>query len=94
MTKGLSIHVGVNRLDQNYYHGRFPKLNVCDKDAKSMCELASDKGFERIDSSIRVLIDEDATASRLLNALQHAGRGPDSRRPPANDLFRSRLSNR
>jgi len=48
MFKGISIHIGVNSVDQTHYrNSEFGELNSCIKDAEEMEKIAEFKGFEK-----------------------------------------------
>ncbi|MEL6697900.1 MAG: caspase family protein [Bacteroidota bacterium] len=60
MSKGISLHIGVNYLSQHStdYEGRtLPNLNTCENDAMQMEEIARQEGFEECHS----LFTKDAT---------------------------------
>jgi hypothetical protein len=69
MAHGLSIHVGLNRVDPGQYNGWSGELSGCINDARDMEKIARSRGFKP-----QVLVDEDATAEALLNALTEAAR--------------------
>jgi hypothetical protein len=68
MAKGLSVHIGLNRVDPAHYHGWDGALRACENDARDMCELARQAGFE----SSEVLLTEDATADNVAKAFADA----------------------
>jgi hypothetical protein len=45
-TKGISLHIGLNRVDSTHYQGWDGELNGCENDAKSMAAIARQQGFE------------------------------------------------
>ncbi len=45
MSKAISIHIGLNHIDKNFY-GRDGQLNGCENDATFMQSLAKSRGFE------------------------------------------------
>ena len=77
MAKGISLHIGVNRLDPTKYPliqnspddpaGWVGTLTACEKDAKDMSQIAKENGFEST-----VLLTEDATSENVIKAMQHA----------------------
>jgi metacaspase-1 len=72
MSKAISIHLGLNRVDPVHYGGTFP-LGGCHNDANDMAAIARAAGYQPT-----VLLDGDATATRLTNALRAAERGLSS----------------
>src|SRR5437764_491798 len=68
MSKGSSIYLGLNAVDPNHYGGKYP-LAGCQNDARDMAALARAAGF-----APTVLLDSDATATRLLESLDSAAR--------------------
>jgi hypothetical protein len=69
MAKGLSVHIGLNRVDPAHYHGWDGVLRACENDARSMYELARGARFE----SSEILLSEDGTADRVIDAIAQAG---------------------
>ncbi|HEY5704636.1 MAG TPA: caspase family protein [Terrimicrobiaceae bacterium] len=45
MAKGISIHIGVNKVDPRHYGGWSGHLNACEADAKDLETIANGKGF-------------------------------------------------
>ncbi|UPT71569.1 MAG: caspase family protein [Flavobacterium sp. JAD_PAG50586_2] len=68
MTKGISIHIGLNSIDPNHY-GTNGQLRGCENDAKDMEKLAVKNGF-----SPKVLLTGEATSQRVLSELIIAAR--------------------
>jgi metacaspase-1 len=66
MTTGLSLHIGLNRIDPAHY-GTDGKLGGCVNDARSMHAIATSRGFQST-----LLLDEQATSARLLTWLESA----------------------
>lgn len=66
MSKGHSVHVGLNRVDPAGYEGWDGELNAAVNDARSMQALCAAQGF---DSTL--LLDDAATAGSVL---EHLGR--------------------
>lgn len=66
MPTGISIHVGLNELNEKHYNGRFP-LSGCLADAQAMHDLAGDAGFEP-----RLITAEAATTQAVKNAIADA----------------------
>lgn len=64
MAKGISIHIGLNYIDEDYY-GTNGELFGCINDANDMKGIATKLGY----SSSEVLIDEDATKANVVSAI-------------------------
>src|ERR671918_602507 len=60
MSKGISIHIGLNHVDPKHYQGWDGELNACIADAKDMRALAKKKGF----AGNALLVDGQATAAK------------------------------
>ena len=67
MTKGISLHIGLNRVDPAAYDGWDGALFGCIKDADAMKAIADLQGY----SSLR-LIDSEATSDRVLEEIGRA----------------------
>jgi hypothetical protein len=65
--KGISIHIGLNRVDPDRYQGWDGQLNACENDARSMQAIAEQQGFES-----QLILTEQATASHIRQALAKA----------------------
>src|SRR4030095_14271205 len=65
--KGMSIHIGLNRVNPVHYDGWDGKLNACENDTSLYESLAKKNGFVT-----KTLLNEEATASGVLDALQRA----------------------
>jgi metacaspase-1 len=70
MAKGISLHIGLNRVDPGHYEGWDGVLNACEADAKDMQALAKKQGFK---SNTR-LLTEDATAGAVSEAIAAAAK--------------------
>ena len=68
MAKGISIHIGLNRVDPAQYEGWNGQLNACEADAKDMRNLAKKQGFQ--DQTL--LLSQNATAENVIGAINHA----------------------
>ncbi|WP_410667914.1 caspase family protein [Amycolatopsis sp. cmx-4-68] len=64
MTTGLSIHIGLNRVDPDAYGGWAGELGGCENDANAMTTIATARGF-----SPTTLLNERATSDAVLAAL-------------------------
>jgi hypothetical protein len=74
MAKGISIHIGLNRVDPNHYQDEYGNpwdgaLSGCEGDAADMQALAEKQGF-----STQVLLNEEATAERVSGAISKAAK--------------------
>src|SRR5215212_1220303 len=67
MPKGLSVHIGLNRVDPQHYGGWDGTLAGCVYDANDMAALAKERRFETT-----TLLDEQATAARVVEAIGNA----------------------
>ena len=63
MAMGISIHVGLNRIDPVYY-GAGNELAGCINDARDMQDLAVKQGFQTT-----LMLDEQATAEAVISAI-------------------------
>ncbi|WP_160476553.1 caspase family protein [Cereibacter sphaeroides] len=63
----LSLHVGVNRVDQAHYRNFVQDLEFCVNDAEAMRDLAVQRGYET-----RLLTDAQATREALRGAMTDA----------------------
>ena len=70
MSKGISIHIGLNHVDPKHYQGWDGELNACIADAKDMRALAKKKGF----AGNAMLVDGQATAAAVMAALLSASK--------------------
>lgn len=74
MAKGLSIHIGLNRVDPNHYQDEDGKpwdgaLAGCENDARAMMALAKKRGF-----APTLLLNEQATAAAAAGAISTAAK--------------------
>ena len=67
MARGISLHIGLNRVDPAQYDGWDGALAACEFDANDMKAIADDRGF---DSGI--LLTEQATADAITSAIGRA----------------------
>jgi hypothetical protein len=68
MTKGLSIHIGLNSVDPAHYGGWDGQLTACEADARDMALLAEQRGF----GGNTLLLTKDATVANVTAALTDA----------------------
>lgn len=69
MAKGISLHVGLNRLDPKHYAGWDGKLNACENDARSMEEIAKTMGYRT-----EIRLSEQGTRGAVTEFLTMAAR--------------------
>jgi hypothetical protein len=67
MSKGVSLHIGLNRVDPDHYAGWFGELTACEADAISMKTIAESCGY-----ATRVLLTDSATRTSVGEAIRHA----------------------
>ena len=67
MARGMSLHIGLNRVDPAHYDGWDGALNACEFDAKDMRAIAESCGFET-----RTLMTAEATSDAVLTAISEA----------------------
>lgn len=68
MAQGMSIHIGVDRVDPEHYSGWDGKLVACEKDAQAMAKVAKAQGIRKR----RLLLTGEATAANVTQALAEA----------------------
>jgi hypothetical protein len=67
MARGISLHVGLNRVDPAHYQGWDGALAACEFDAEDMRAIAQARGFEP-----RSLLTREATSEAVLTAIDRA----------------------
>lgn len=67
MAKGISIHIGLNRVDPNHYEGWDGELYACEFDAKDMQAIARSQGFQS-----KLLLTQAATHAKVTQAIVQA----------------------
>ncbi len=72
MAKGISIHIGLNRVDPAHYEGWDGQLAACEADARDMNTIAKAKGY-----LAQQMLTEQATAENVTGALRKAARELD-----------------
>jgi metacaspase-1 len=65
MALGISLHIGLNRVDPAHYQGWDGTLTACEFDANDMRAIAQSQGFEP-----RSLLTKEATAEAVLSAIE------------------------
>jgi hypothetical protein len=78
MAAGISLHIGINRVDPDHYEGWDGALVACEADARDMAALAKKQGF----TSSTLLLTKAATADAVSSAILGAARSLKS-----GDLF-------
>jgi len=61
MPKGVSIHIGVSRVNPRYYEDWYGNLYACEYDAEEMRKIAQSMNYE----SSTLILNEDATISHI-----------------------------
>jgi metacaspase-1 len=67
MGQGISLHIGLNRVDPAHYNGWDGALNACEFDANDMQAVAESRGFQT-----NKLLTEEATADAVIAAIEQA----------------------
>ncbi len=67
MSKGISLHIGLNRVDPAHYEGWSGPLTACENDAHDMAAIAKTAGYES-----RKLLTAEATLRNVRNAFDAA----------------------
>jgi metacaspase-1 len=70
MSTGISVHIGLNRVDPVHYEGWDGTLAACEFDAKDMQAVAKQRGF----ASSTVLLTKQATAAGVTGAILDAAK--------------------
>lgn len=67
MARGMSLHIGLNRVDPAHYDGWDGALIACEFDARDMRAIAEGRGFET-----KTLMTAEASADAVLAAIHEA----------------------
>jgi hypothetical protein len=67
MARGISLHIGLNRVDPGHYNGWDGALTACEFDANDMQAIAASRGFET-----SKLLTAEATADAVITAIERA----------------------
>jgi len=67
MAKGISLHIGLNRVDPAHYDNWDGALSACEFDANDMQALAESRGFET-----SKLLTAEATSEAVIAAIERA----------------------
>lgn len=78
MARGISLHIGLNRVDPKHYAGWEGPLGACEADAEDMRDLAKEQRFE----SSSLLLTTNATRKAVIDGIVDA-----SKKLAAGDLF-------
>ncbi len=70
MSKSISIHIGMEYIDPEYYNGNDGKLATCGKDSLDMQDIAVTQNFE----STQLLLNEGATRDTVKEAIELASK--------------------
>jgi metacaspase-1 len=70
MPKGISVHIGLNRVDPAQYEGWDGRLSACEADAKDMRALSTAQGF----NAASFLLSDQATADAVTKAISYAAK--------------------
>ena len=73
MSRGISLHIGLNKVDPDQYGGWDGTLNACEADANDMKAIADSRGFES-----DILLTSDANADAVLAGIDRAAGELDS----------------
>ena len=65
MSKGFSLHIGVNSVDKNHYVGQIDSLFFCEEDAKNMKAIAEQNGY----TETILLLGSDATRDNTIDLI-------------------------
>jgi metacaspase-1 len=64
MANGISVNIGLNRVDPAHYNGWSGQLRACEQDARDMQSIATKKGFDT-----ELLLTDQATSANVLKAI-------------------------
>jgi len=70
MVRGISIHIGLNYLDERHYGSGVDSLETCEQDAKDIQQIAIDQNFK----SSFLLLSENATRRAVRDIIKFASR--------------------
>ena len=68
MAQGISLHIGINRVDPDQYEGWDGQLTACEADAKDMVALAKARGFKSSSMLLTKAATADAVTAAILGA--------------------------
>ena len=64
MPRGISINIGLNRVDPMQYGSQFKTLRGCEHDARDMFDIARSRGFDA-----ELILADEATSYRVIDAI-------------------------
>jgi metacaspase-1 len=67
--KGISLHIGLNKVNPVHYDGWDGELVACEADANDMAALAGDRGFKQ-----KILLTKNATRNAVTKEITDAGK--------------------
>jgi hypothetical protein len=67
MARGVSLHIGLNRVDPNHYAGWSGPLKACEADAEDMTDIASQNGY-----TTQQLLTVNAKRDTVISAIDKA----------------------
>ncbi len=70
MARGMSLHLGLNKVDPKHYGGWDGTLNACEADAKDMESLAKARGFQT-----QLMMTQAVTRAEVQNQMAKAAEG-------------------
>jgi hypothetical protein len=73
MSKGISIHIGLNHVDPDAYDGWNGQLDGCINDARAMKKIADQQGYQST-----MLIDDQATSDAVIENIAQAAQALSS----------------
>lgn len=66
MSKGFSLHIGLNAVDPEHYSGWDGELSACESDAKSMANIANSLKYD----NVSILLTQQATRATVINEIK------------------------
>src|SRR5262245_41530262 len=69
MSKGISLHIGLNAVDPAHYSGWDGALRACENDARDMASIAKSLGY-----APTLMFTKDATANNVIAAITNAAK--------------------
>lgn len=72
MPTGLSLHIGLDCVDENAYEGWRGELDGCVNDAKAMRKIAAAGGFKPLVGKDGILSNHSATSKNVFGAIDQA----------------------
>src|SRR5262245_32616318 len=73
MAKGISLHIGLNRVDPNAYNGWDGTLSGCENDANAMKKIADGCGY-----TSKIMLNDVATSDAVVAAIGQAAKQLES----------------